>query len=103
MGAVIAASFVVSISLGIASSLAIIAHEIPQEVADFAVLLASGYSRQKAFLYNTISASTTIAGGIIAYLFIFQLQIIVPYIMAISASSFIYISLADLVPHPALI
>lgn len=98
-GAVIAASFVVSISLGIASSLAIIAHEIPQEVADFGVLLASGYSRQKAFLYNTISASTTIAGGIIAYLFIFQLQIIVPYIMAISASSFIYISLADLVPH----
>ena len=79
-GAVIAASFVVSIPLGIASSLAIIAHEIPQEVADFAVLLASGYSRQKAFLYNTISASTTIAGGIIAYLFIFQLQIIVPYI-----------------------
>jgi zinc and cadmium transporter len=77
-GAVIAASFVVSIPLGIVSSLAVIAHEIPQEVADFAVLLQSGYSRQKAFLYNTISASTTIAGGILAYVFVYQLEIAVP-------------------------
>ncbi|MGD2107620.1 MAG: ZIP family metal transporter [Nitrosopumilaceae archaeon] len=98
-GIIIAVSFFVSIPFGIAASLAIIAHEIPQEVADFAVLLESGYPRKKAFLLNSISASTAIIGAIPTFFFLTLFETAVPYVMALSASSFIYIGLADLVPH----
>lgn len=98
-GIVIAAAFITSIPLGIASGLSIIAHEIPQEVGDFGILLHSGYSKKKALLLNILSSLTTLPGGLVAY---FALDIIhnyVPYVMAISAASFLYISLADLSPE----
>lgn len=98
-GIVIAASFLVSVELGIATSLAVIAHEIPQEVADFGILLHSGLSRRKAFVYNAISASTTLPGALAAYLFLVTMEAWIPYMMAVSAASFIYIALSDLVPH----
>ncbi len=98
-GVVIAASFITSIPLGIAVSLAVIAHEIPQEVGDFGILLHSGYTRTQAFLYNTLSGLATFAGAMGAYLFLSQLTGYIPYVMAISAASFIYISTADLFPH----
>jgi zinc and cadmium transporter len=97
-GVVIAASFVTSIPLGIAASLAVISHEIPQEVGDFAILLESGYSRSKALLYNAISAISTLPGALLAYLFLLEVQTAVPYVMALSAASFIYIAMADLFP-----
>lgn len=97
-GFVIAAAFLTSIPLGIAASLAVIAHEIPQEVGDFAILLESGYSRLRALILNTLSSLTTLPGAIIAYFFLGATMEAVPYILAISAASFIYIAMADLVP-----
>jgi len=98
-GLVIAASFLSSIPIGIVAGLSIIAHEIPQEVGDFGILLHGGYSKRKALLLNTLSGLSTIPGAIIAY---YALEIInqaIPYVMAISASSFLYIGLADLTPE----
>jgi zinc and cadmium transporter len=97
-GFVIAAAFLTSIPLGIAASLAVIAHEIPQEVGDFAILLDNGYSRKRALLLNLLSSSATLPGAVIAYFFLGSVQGAVPYILAISAASFIYIAVADLVP-----
>jgi|APSaa5957512535_1039671.scaffolds.fasta_scaffold00607_16 zinc and cadmium transporter len=97
-GVVIAAAFLTSIPLGVATGLAVIAHEIPQEIGDFAILLDSGYSKQKALLYNLLASITTLPGAVIAYFFLRETQTIVPYILAISAASFIYIAIADLIP-----
>ena len=98
-GAVIAAAFLTSIPLGVATSLAVSAHEVPQEIGDFAILLDSGYGRKKALLFNTLSASTTLPGAVIAYFWFTETQAAVPYILALSAASFIYIALADLMPR----
>lgn len=97
-GVIIAASFLTSMPLGIATSLAVISHEVPQEAGDFAILLDSGYSRAQAFLYNNISGLTALLGAVAAYLFLMQVKMAIPYIMALSAASFIYIATADLVP-----
>lgn len=97
-GFVIAAAFFTSIPFGIAASLAVIAHEIPQEVGDFAILLESGYSRAKALFLNTLSSLTTLPGAVAAYFFLGKMQEAIPYILAFSAASFIYIATADLVP-----
>jgi zinc and cadmium transporter len=98
-GVVIAAAFIASVPLGIASGLSIIAHEIPQEVGDFGILLHSGYSKKKAFVLNILSGLTTLPGALIAYLALDMIHNYVPYVMAISASSFLYISLADISPE----
>jgi zinc and cadmium transporter len=98
-GIVIAASFLVAIPVGIAAALSVIAHEIPQEVGDFGILLHSGYSKRKALVLNTLSGLTTLPAAIISYYALDIIHTAVPYIMAISASSFIYISLADLSPE----
>jgi zinc and cadmium transporter len=97
-GAVIAAAFLSDIRLGIVTSIAVIAHEIPQEMGDFAILLQSGYSRQKALLYNLISATSSFPGAATAYFYLKTEQVVVPFILALSAASFIYIALADLIP-----
>ena len=97
-GAVIASTLLTSIPLGVAASLAVIAHEIPQEVGDFAILLHSGYSQKRAFLYNTLSSLCTLPGALLTYGFFQGVEQALPYIMALSASSFIYIAIADLVP-----
>ena len=98
-GFVIAAAFLSSVPLGIAASLAVIAHEIPQEVGDFAILLDNGYTRKRALLLNTLSSLSTLPGAVIAYLFLGTAQEAIPFILAISAASFIYIAVADLVPN----
>jgi len=98
-GVVIAASFLSSVPMGITMSLSVIAHEIPQEVGDLAILLHSGYSKKKALLLNVLSSLSTIPGAIIAYYALGILSTAIPYAMAISAASFLYISLADLTPE----
>jgi zinc and cadmium transporter len=98
-GVIIAASFLSSIPIGIAASLSIIAHEIPQEVGDFAILLANGYTTRKAFLWNALSSLSTIPGAVIAYYALGAAQTAIPYTMAVSAASFLYIALADLTPE----
>lgn len=97
-GVVIAAAFLTSIPLGIAASLAVIAHEVPQEVGDFAILLDSGYGRAKALLLNGLSSAATLPGAVAAYLWLGETRDTVPYILALSAASFIYIAAADLIP-----
>lgn len=97
-GFVIAAAFLTSVPLGIAASLAVIAHEIPQEVGDFAILLDNGYSKKRALFLNTLSSLSTLPGAMIAYFFLGATQEAVPFILALSAASFIYIAVADLVP-----
>jgi zinc and cadmium transporter len=97
-GILIAAAFLTDIHLGVVTSLAVAAHEIPQEVGDFAVLLHSGFSRRRAFLYNILTSLTTVIGGVLAWFALQQMQAALPFVLAIAASSFIYIAVADLIP-----
>jgi len=97
-GFAIAAAFLASIPLGISTSLAVIAHEIPQELGDFAILLESGYSRSRALSLNLLSSVGTLPGALIAYFALSSLGKVIPYVLAISAASFIYIAAADLIP-----
>jgi zinc and cadmium transporter len=97
-GFVIASAFLTSVPLGIAASLAVIAHEIPQEVGDFAILLDNGYSRSRALTLNLLSSLATLPGAVIAYFFLGATREAVPFILALSAASFVYIAIADLVP-----
>lgn len=97
-GVLIAAAFLTDQHLGIVTSLAVAAHEIPQEVGDFAILLHSGYAKSKALLYNVLASLTTVLGGILAYFKLEPLHELLPYFLALAASSFIYIAVADLIP-----
>ena len=97
-GIIIAAAFLTDIHLGMATAVAIIAHEIPQEVGDFAVLLHSGYSKVRAFQLNLISSFATLVGGTISYFALQGTQNLTPYLLALAASSMIYVAVADLIP-----
>ncbi|MBD3256565.1 MAG: ZIP family metal transporter [Candidatus Lokiarchaeota archaeon] len=98
-GIVIAAAFLTNIMVGIAVGFAIIAHEIPQETGDFGILIHSGMSKKKSYVANAISSATTIPSAILSYFILGNIQIFVPYVLAISAASFIYIALSDLTPE----
>jgi len=95
----IAAAFVASVPLGIATSIAIIAHEVPKDVGNSAILLQQGLSRKKALLLNALASLTTLVGAVLAYLYLSEVRRVVPYVMALSAGNFIYMSVAHLVPH----
>lgn len=97
-GVLIGAAFLTDPQLGIVTSLAVAAHEIPQEVGDFAILLHSGYQRGKALLYNVLASLTTVLGGVLAYFSLGDLHHLLPYFLTLAASSFIYIAVADLIP-----
>jgi len=97
-GILIAAAFLTDIHLGVVTSVAVAAHEIPQEVGDFAVLLHSGFSRKRAFLYNILTSLATVVGGVLAWFALQSVEAILPFVLAIAASSFIYIAVADLIP-----
>ena len=97
-GVLIAAAFLTDVHLGIVTSLAVAAHEIPQEVGNFAILLHSGYSKSKALFYNMLASLTTVLGGVLAYFGLEDLHDSLPYFLALAASSFIYIAVADLIP-----
>ena len=97
-GVLIAAAFMVDTQVGLVTALAIIAHEIPQEVGDFLILLHSGYSKQKALLFNLFSSFATIVGGLIAYYALQTVEAWIPYILSIAAASMLYVAVADLIP-----
>jgi len=97
-GVLIGAAFLTDVQLGIVTSLAVAAHEIPQEVGDFAILLESGYEKGKALFYNVLASLTTVIGGVLAYFSLADLHESLPYFLALAASSFIYIAVADLIP-----
>ena len=98
-GIIIAAAFLTDTRLGIVTSLAIIAHEIPQEVGDYIVLLNAGLSRSKALLYNAISGLSAVVGGVVGYFVVGPWEQLFPYLLVIASSSFIYVAVADLIPQ----
>lgn len=97
-GVLIAAAFLTDIHLGIVTALAVAAHEIPQEVGDFAILLQSGFSRAKALFYNLLSSLSTVLGALLAYVSLSAVEAVIPFVLAIAAASFIYVAVADLIP-----
>lgn len=97
-GILIAAAFMTDTHLGIVTALAIAAHEIPQELGDFVILLHSGFSRKKALYYNMLSSLGTVVGALLAYFTLSDMQQLLPYILIVAASSFIYVAVADLIP-----
>jgi zinc and cadmium transporter len=97
-GVVIAAAFLADFNLGVVTALAIIAHEVPQEVGDFLVLLHSGFSKRQALLFNMGSSLGSVAGGLIGYWALAAVQSWVPYALALAAASMIYVAVADLIP-----
>lgn len=98
-GIAIASSFTISIEFGILTSIGVFIHEIPQELADFGILINGGLSRKKALLLNFLSAFSAIIFGLAAFFIMKYLDKAIIYLMALSAASFIYISLADLIPQ----
>jgi zinc and cadmium transporter len=98
-GVIIAAAFLTDVRLGVVTSLAIIAHEIPQEVGDYIVLLNAGLSRGKALLYNALSGLSAVVGGVIGYFVVGQWEALFPYLLVVASSSFIYVAVADLIPQ----
>jgi len=97
-GAVIAAAVLTSVPLGVSTAVAVAAHEIPQEIGDFAILLHAGYSRRKALVLNVLSALASAAGAIGAFLAFDIVPRTLPYFLVLAASSFLYVAMADLIP-----
>ena len=97
-GIAIAASFVADYKLGVATTLAIVSHAIPQQVGDFAVLLHSGYTRRRAFAMNLLTAAASLAGGLIGYAALASMQQMLPTVLALAAASLLYVAVADLIP-----
>ncbi|MDQ7969920.1 MAG: ZIP family metal transporter [Oxalicibacterium faecigallinarum] len=98
-GILIAAAFLADPHLGIMTGLAIIAHEIPQEIGDFIVLLNAGFTRTRAFAYNIISGMTAVLGGLLGYFTLDDAKEWIPYVLVFASSGFIYIALSDLMPQ----
>ena len=97
-GILIAAAFLENTQLGIVTALAIIAHEIPQELGDYLILLHSGYSRLRALMLNLLSSLATVVGAMLAYFALSDLKEWVPTLLALAAASMIYVAVADLIP-----
>ena len=98
-GMIIAGSYLVSIPLGIATTVAVILHEIPQEIGDFGILIHAGYSRAKALLFNLFSALTAVIGAVVILLINYNTESITQFLIPFTAGGFIYIATADLIPE----
>ncbi|MCB1624836.1 MAG: ZIP family metal transporter [Pseudomonadales bacterium] len=97
-GVLVAAAFLTDVDLGIVTALAIMAHEIPQEVGNFAVLLHAGMSRGRALFWNLVTSLTAVLGGLLGYFALRTAMFLLPYALAIAAASMLYIAVADLIP-----
>jgi zinc and cadmium transporter len=97
-GVLIAAAFLTDVHLGIVTALAIMAHEIPQEVGNFAVLLHSGVSRRRALALNLLTSLTAVIGGVVGYFALETAQRLLPFALAVAAASLLYVAVADLIP-----
>jgi zinc and cadmium transporter len=98
-GILIAAAFLADPHLGILTGLAIIAHEIPQEIGDFIVLLNAGFTRRRAYAYNIICGLMAVVGGVLGYVMLDRSQAWIPYVLVFASSGFIYIAVSDLMPQ----
>ena len=97
-GIVIAAAFLAGPALGIAATVAIVAHAVPQQVGDFAVLVHSGYTRPRAFAVNVATGLATLAGALAAWFALTDMQHALPTVLALAAASLLYVAVADLIP-----
>jgi len=97
-GVIIAAAFIIEIRLGFVTTIAVISHEVPQELGDFGVLVYGGFDKIKALLFNLLSAITAIVGGILGY-YIFSEAESVVYLLPFAAGGFLYIASSDLIPE----
>jgi zinc and cadmium transporter len=98
-GVLIAAAFMVDFEVGMFTAIAIVAHEIPQEIGDFIVLINAGFSRVRALLYNVVSGALSVLGGVLGYYFLEKANTAMPYLLVIASSGFIYIAVSDLIPQ----
>jgi zinc and cadmium transporter len=98
-GVIIAAAFLADPTLGWVTAAAVVAHEIPQEAGDYIVLLNAGFSRAKALLYNVLSGLAAVAGGVAGYFLVGPWAELLPFLLVVAASSFIYVAVADLLPQ----
>lgn len=98
-GVLIAAAFLADPHLGMVTAFAIIAHEIPQEVGDYIVLINAGFSKGRALFYNALSGMAAVVGGVLGYFLIEPWHDYLPYMMVVAASSFVYVAVADLIPQ----
>jgi len=98
-GIIIAAAFLADVQLGFVTALAVIAHEIPQEVGDYIVLLNAGLSRRRALVYNALSGLAAVVGGVVGYFVVGPWEALFPFLLVVAASSFIYVAVADLIPQ----
>jgi zinc and cadmium transporter len=98
-GILIAAAFLADPQLGIVTGVAIIAHEIPQEIGDFIVLLNAGFSRKRAYVYNLLCSLLAVAGGLLGYYTLDSAKHLIPYVLVFASSGFIYIAVSDLMPQ----
>lgn len=98
-GVAIALSFLVSVPLGVATTAAVLVHEVPQEIADLGVLIRGGYSRGRALWANFLISLTTVAGALIGYAAGQALTSVLPYLLAVIAGNFLYIAMSDLIPE----
>lgn len=98
-GVIIAAAFLADTGLGVVTALAIIGHEIPQEVGDYVVLLNAGFSRAKALFFNALSGLAAVVGGVLGYFIVGPWEALFPYLLVVAASSFVYVAVADLLPQ----
>ncbi|MBI5717836.1 MAG: ZIP family metal transporter [Burkholderiales bacterium] len=98
-GVIIAAAFLTDPALGVMTTLAVAAHEIPQEAGDFIVLLNAGFGRAKALAFNLLSGAAAVAGGVLGYFMVGPFENLLPYLLVAASSSFIYVAVADLLPQ----
>jgi zinc and cadmium transporter len=98
-GILIAAAFLADPHLGIVAAVAIVAHEIPQEIGDFIVLLNAGFSRARAYFYNLLCSLLAVAGGLLGYYTLDRASNLIPYVLVFASSGFIYIAVSDLMPQ----
>nr|WP_051110016.1 ZIP family metal transporter [Massilia niastensis] len=98
-GILIAAAFLANPELGIMTALAIVAHEIPQEIGDFIVLLNAGFTRMRAYVFNLLCSLMAVAGGLLGYFTLGQASGLIPYVLVFASSGFIYIAVSDLMPQ----
>jgi len=97
-GAVVAAAVMTSVPLGVSTAIAVAAHEIPQEVGEFAILLHAGYARGRALLLNVLSGLASAVGAVVAFVAFDVVPQLLPYFLALAAASFLYVAMADLIP-----
>ena len=97
-GVLIASAFLTDPILGVAAAVALVAHEIPQEIGDFMVLLDSGLTRRRALMLNLAASAMSVVGGVVGYFALENAQHVTPHVLALAAASFIYVAVADLIP-----